>query len=76
MHKGSRAIIEQTRVNGEVWLQRHVAADFDFRLALLKSFDVDVDITDRDYKKFRSHTTITSLGEARSAAGSDANQPK
>jgi hypothetical protein len=76
MHKGSRAIIEQTRVNGEVWLQRHIAADVDFRVAALKNFDVDVDITDRDYKKFRSHTTITSLGEARPEAGSDANQPK
>ena len=64
MHKGSRAILEQTRVNDEVWLQRHIAAKVDFRLALLKNFDVDVDITDRDYKKFRSETTIIPLGEA------------
>jgi len=66
MHKGSRAILEQTRVNDEVWLQRHVAAKVDFRLALVKNFDVDMDITDRDYKKFRSDTTIIPLGEARS----------
>lgn len=65
MHKGSRAVLEQTRVNDEVWLQRHVAAKVDFRLALVKNFDVDVDITDRDYKKFRSDTTIIPLGEAR-----------
>ncbi|HTU43716.1 MAG TPA: hypothetical protein VMF91_01550 [Bryobacteraceae bacterium] len=65
MHKGSRAILEQTRVNDEVWLQRHVAAKVDFRLALVKNFDVDMDITDRDYKKFRSDTTIIPLGEAR-----------
>ncbi|HEX3684789.1 MAG TPA: hypothetical protein VHU83_19790 [Bryobacteraceae bacterium] len=64
MHKGSRAILEQTRVNDEVWLQRHIAAKVDFRLALLKNFDVDVDITDRDYKKFRSDTTIIPVGEA------------
>jgi len=49
----------------ESGLQRHVAAKVDFRLALLKNFDVDVDITDRDYKKFRSDTTIIPLGEAR-----------
>jgi hypothetical protein len=64
MHKGSRAIIEQTRVNDEVWLQRHVTADVDFRLALLKNYDVDVEITDRDYKTFRSDSTIIPLGEA------------
>ncbi len=64
MHKGSRATIEQIRVNDEVWLQRHVAANVDFRLTLLKSFDVDVDISDRDYKKFRSDTTIIPVGEA------------
>jgi hypothetical protein len=65
MHKGSRVTIEQTRVNDEVWLQRHIVLDVDFRLALLKNFDIAVDITDRDYKKFRSETTIIPLGEAR-----------
>lgn len=65
MHKGSRAVVEQTRVNDGAWLQRHVTAQVDFRLALLKNFDVDVDITDRDYKKFGSDTTIIPLGEAR-----------
>jgi hypothetical protein len=63
MHKGSRAIIEQTRVNDEVWLQRHVVLGVDFRLALLKNLDLDVDISDRDYKKFRSETKIIPLGE-------------
>jgi hypothetical protein len=63
MHKGSHAVIEQTRVNDEVWLQRHITADVDFRLALLKNFDFDVDIIDRDYKKFRSKTKIIPLGE-------------
>jgi hypothetical protein len=58
LHKGSRIIIEQTRVNDEVWLQRHVSVDADFRLALLKNFDLAVDITDRDYKKFRTDTKI------------------
>lgn len=64
MHKGSRATIEQTRVNDEVWLQQHVFGNIDFRLALLKNFDVELDITDRDYKKFRSKATIIPLGEA------------
>ncbi len=61
LHKGSRIVIEQTRVNDEVWLQRHVAVSADFRLALLKNFDLSVDITDRDYKKFRTDTKILPL---------------
>jgi len=63
VHKGSRIVIEQTRVNGEVWLQKHITLNADFRLALLKNFDFNVDITDRDYKKFGSDTKIIVLGE-------------
>jgi len=63
IHKGSRIVIEQTRVNDEVWLQQHVAVKVDVRFALVKDFNLDVDITDRDYKKFRSDTKIIPLGE-------------
>lgn len=64
VHKGSRIVIEQTRVNNEVWLQKHIALNADFRLALLKNFAFNVDITDRDYRKFGSNTKIIMLGEA------------
>ena len=64
MHKGSHATIEQTRVNDEVWLQQHIVASIDFRLALMKNFAIDFEIADRDYKKFRSNTTIIPIGEA------------
>lgn len=64
MHKGAHATIEQTRVNDEVWLQRHIAATVDFRLALMKNFDLSMDISDGDYKKFRASTKFTPLGEA------------
>ncbi len=63
LHKGSRIVVEQTRVNDEVWLQQHVAVTVDVRLALLKNFDIDVDVSDRDYKKFRTDTKIVSIGE-------------
>jgi len=63
IHKGSRIILEQTRVNDEVWLPQHVALKIDVRLALLKNFDVEDDITYRDYKKFRTGTKIVPLGE-------------
>ena len=64
IHKGSRIVIEQTRVNDEVWLPQHVAVKVDARIALLKDFNLDDDITYRDYKKFRSSSKIVPLGEA------------
>ena len=63
IHKGSRAIIEQTRINNEVWLPQHINVTIDVRLALLKNFNVEDDITYRDYKKFRTDTKIVPIGE-------------
>jgi hypothetical protein len=51
-------MLEQTRVNEEVWLPRQVTVKVDVRLALLKNFNVDVEQTFRDYKKFRATTKI------------------
>ncbi len=62
-HKGSRFMLEQTRVNDEVWLPLHLMAKIDVRLALLKNFDVDLEQTYRDYKKFRATAKIVSVGE-------------
>ena len=64
IHKGSRIVIEQTRINDEVWLPQHVAVKIDVRLALLKNFNVEDDITYRDYRKFRTQTKIIPIGEA------------
>jgi hypothetical protein len=58
IHKGSRIVIEQTRVNDEVWLPLHVSLKVDARIALLKEFDEEQDLTFRDYKKFRAKTKI------------------
>ena len=62
-HKGSRFVLEQTRVNDEVWLPRQLAVKVDVRLALLKNLNVDIEQTYRDYKKFRSSSKIVSVGE-------------
>jgi hypothetical protein len=64
VHKGSRIMIEQTRINDEVWLPQHIDVKVDVRLALLKNFNVEDDITYRDYKKFRTGTKIVPVGEA------------
>ncbi|MGA8152298.1 MAG: hypothetical protein WB952_15200 [Terriglobales bacterium] len=64
IHKGTEVIYQQTRVNDEVWLPQYVALKLDARVALLKEFNLEDDITYRDYKKFRSDTRIVPLGDA------------
>jgi hypothetical protein len=63
LHKGSRIVFEQTRVNDEVWLPQHMAVKVDARVALLKEFNVEQETTYRDYKKFRADTKIVPVGE-------------
>ena len=67
IHKGTRVLVEQTRVNDEVWLPKHLDVKVDARVALLKNFDVDVDTTYRDYRKFRTGTKIVGVGEVQPA---------
>ena len=62
-HKGSRFMLEQTRVNDEVWLPRELSVKVDLRLALLKNFRVDLEQTFHDYKKFRADAKIVGIGE-------------
>jgi hypothetical protein len=64
IHKGTRVVVDTTRINDEVWLPKHVQFHVDVRLALLKNFNVDVEQTFRDYKKFRSESKITLVGES------------
>jgi hypothetical protein len=63
IHKGMHIEAEQTKINDEVWLPKHVAVRVDARLALLKSYNEDLDVTYRDYKKFRTESKITAAGE-------------
>lgn len=62
-HKGSRLILEQARVNDEVWLPAHLAAKADVRLGLIKNFDVNLEQTFRGYKKFQSSSKVIASGE-------------
>ncbi|MBZ5562103.1 MAG: hypothetical protein LAP13_06750 [Acidobacteriia bacterium] len=58
LRKGARVLIEQTYVNDDVWLPRHVNVTFDARLGLLKRFNENIDANFRDYKKFRADAKI------------------
>jgi hypothetical protein len=62
LHKGSRIVMEQTRVNDEVWLPQHVAVKVDARV-LVKGLNMEQDATYRDYKKFRADTKVVPVGE-------------
>lgn len=63
IHKGTRVLVELTKVNNEVWLPKHVQSHLDVRIALLKNYDEDIEQTFRDYKKFRAASRITVVGE-------------
>jgi len=65
IHKGTRVMLEQTRVNDEVWLPQHVTFKLDARIALLKGYKIDGEQTYRDYKKFRTSTKIVDMGEVK-----------
>lgn len=63
IHKGSRLVFEQTRVNGEVWLIRRVAVSASARLALVKNFSMEQENIFSDYRKFTSGTRILGVRE-------------
>jgi hypothetical protein len=65
IHKGTRVVLEQTRVNDEVWLPQHVNFKLDARVALFKGYRLDGDQTFRDYKKFRTSSKIVGIQEVK-----------
>jgi hypothetical protein len=65
IHKGTRLVLEQNRINDEVWLPQHVSFKFDARFALFKGYKMDGDQTFRDYKKFRTSAKIVGMQEVK-----------
>ena len=58
VHPGTHIVVEQTRINDEVWLPKHIWMKLDAKIALLKNYNLTADVTYTDYKKFRSDTKI------------------
>lgn len=58
IHKNSRFVLEQTRVNDEVWLPLHIHGRIDARILIFKSLNQELDFTYRDYKKYRSEIKL------------------
>jgi hypothetical protein len=59
IHKGSRAVFERTRVNGEVWLPSRQTFSGAGRALLFRRFRVDTVTTFSDYRKFTVTTEET-----------------
>jgi hypothetical protein len=63
--KGTHLTIEQTRINNEVWLPKHVLLRGSARIALIKGIRGEFEFTFSDYKKFQAESRVVSMGEAR-----------
>lgn len=60
---GAKIGFSQTRVNEEVWLPRQVHVRADAKLALLKTFRLDIDVAYSNYRKFRAESQVLGAEE-------------
>ncbi len=63
--RGSRATFEQSLVNGDVWLPRHVRASFSARLGLLKVVRVEHEIGYSKCREFPADSPVISQMKVR-----------
>jgi hypothetical protein len=63
--KGAHIVMEQTRVNDEVWLPKRIALEGSARLFLVKGLHTQLDFTYSQYRKFQADSHVVSTGEAR-----------
>jgi hypothetical protein len=75
IHKGSNIQIEQSRVNDEVWLPKHIALVLDARI-LFKGVNLEQDVRYRDYKKFRADTKIVPASQAPELPAAPSTHPQ
>jgi len=61
--KGTHLVIEQTRVNNEVWLPREVLLTAAARILLVKGFNRELAFTFSDYKKFQVDSRVVAVAE-------------
>lgn len=56
LSKGASVELEQTRVNDEVWLPKHVLASYRARIGLVKVISGQSEVTYSGYKKFQAES--------------------
>jgi hypothetical protein len=62
LSKGSHLVMEQARINREVWLPKRVAIQASARVLLVKGYHADLLFTFSDYKKFQTDSRVVSVG--------------
>jgi hypothetical protein len=60
LNPGAKLVLEQTRINDEVWLPKREYLSGSGRIGLVKRVAEDQEITWSDYKKFRVESRVTS----------------
>lgn len=63
--KGAHIMMEQTRVNNEVWLPKRIALEGSARLFLVKGLHTQLDYTYSEYRKFQADSHVVSAGDSR-----------
>jgi hypothetical protein len=58
IRKDTRFSLQQTKVNGEVWLPAKIDGEGAARAMLFFSFSGNVHVTESDYRKFRTSSTL------------------
>jgi hypothetical protein len=61
--RGGHLMLEQLRVNNEVWLPKHVSLDATARLLLVKGYHKTLEMTYSNYRKFQVDSRIVSTAE-------------
>jgi hypothetical protein len=60
---GAKISFLQMRVNDEVWMPKTIHVRADAKLAMLKTFRMDMDVAFSDYRKFRAESQIIDAQE-------------
>jgi hypothetical protein len=58
---GARIQFDETRVNDEVWLPRHISVAASARLGIFKKLRVQEDTTYKSFRKFQSDSRLVAV---------------
>ena len=61
LYPGAKLVLEQTRVNNEVWLPRREYVSVAGRLGLVKKIAIEQELTWNNYRKFQADSKIVSV---------------
>lgn len=63
VYKGTHFVFEQSRVNNEVWMPKHVIVAYSARLALFKRLRGELEISTTSFRKFQADSRIIGISE-------------